>query len=155
MLFCYLSNKDIIRLQCLQNRAARIILQVPRPHSSSPLLQSLHWLPVDSRIKFKIMLYIYKILNNMTPVYLSNCVKVYVPAREGLRSAMDATRLKTPLTHKTDHLVILALNSGTISLYQFAALLQSRLSSAHSKHTSSDSSLPTFFSHCIVVCSKS
>ena len=37
----------------------------------------------------------------MTPVYLSNCVKVYVPAREGLRSAMDTTRLKTPLTHKT------------------------------------------------------
>ena len=100
-LLSYLSNKDITRLQRLQNRAARIIFQVPRRHPSSPLLNSLHWLPVDSRIKFKIMLYIYKILNNMMPVYLSNCVNVYVPAREGLRSAMDTTRLKTPLTHKT------------------------------------------------------
>ena len=100
-LLSYLSNKDIIRLQRLQNRAARIIFQVLRRHSSSPPLKSLHWLPVDSRIKFKIMLYINKILNNMTSVYLRDCVKVYVPAREGLRSAMDTTRLKTPLTHKT------------------------------------------------------
>ena len=49
-LLSYLSNKDIIRLQRLQNRAARIIFQVPCRHSSSPLLKSLHWLPVDSRI---------------------------------------------------------------------------------------------------------
>ena len=83
-LLSYLTNKDIIRLQHLQNRAALIIFQVPRRHSFSPLLKSLHWLPVDSHIKFKIILYIYKIRNNMTPVYLSNCVKVYVPAREGL-----------------------------------------------------------------------
>ena len=52
-LLSYLSNKDIIRLQRLRNRAARILFQVPRRHSPSPLLKSLHWLPVDSRIIFK------------------------------------------------------------------------------------------------------
>ena len=98
----------------------------------------------------------------LTPVYFSSCVKVYVLARERLRSALDTTHLKTPLTHKTvgtDHLAVLTLNSGTNSLYPSAALLQSTLSNAHSKQTSSDSSQPTFFlitllflvSPCIVV----
>ena len=40
-------NKDVARLQRLQNRAARIVFQVQRRHSSSPLLASLHWLPID------------------------------------------------------------------------------------------------------------
>ena len=43
-------NKDVARLQHLQNRAARIVFQVPHRHSSSPLLASLHWLPIDKRI---------------------------------------------------------------------------------------------------------
>ena len=67
------------------------------------------------------------------PVYLRDCVNVYVSASEGPRSSMDTTRLKTPQTHKTvgtDHLAVMALNSGIISLYQSAALQQSTLSSA-------------------------
>ncbi|XP_072025395.1 uncharacterized protein [Amphiura filiformis] len=63
-------SKDVARLQRLQNRAARIIFQVPRRHSSSPLLNSLHWLPIDKRICFKVLLYIYKTLNDLAPPYL-------------------------------------------------------------------------------------
>ena len=37
-------KKDVVRLQRLQNRAARIVFQVPRYHSSSPLLHLLRWL---------------------------------------------------------------------------------------------------------------
>ena len=48
-------NKDVARLQRLQNRAARRVYQVQRHHSSSPMLASLHWLPIDKRIKFKIL----------------------------------------------------------------------------------------------------
>ena len=59
-------NKDVAHLQRLQNRAARIVFQVPRRHSSSPLLASLHWLPIDKRIKFKILLHIYKALNDLS-----------------------------------------------------------------------------------------
>ena len=44
-------NNNVARLQRLQNRAARIEFQVPHRHSSSPLLGSLVWLPIDKRIK--------------------------------------------------------------------------------------------------------
>ena len=89
-------NKYVYRLQRLQNRADRIVFQVPRRHSTSPLLNSLHWLPIDKRIKFKILLYIYKALNDLSPVYLKDCIATHVPSREGLRSSRDVTRLSIP-----------------------------------------------------------
>ena len=39
---------------------------------SSPLLKSLHWLPIKSRIKFKLNLLTYKALFMGTPTYLSD-----------------------------------------------------------------------------------
>ena len=44
------------RLQSLQNWAARIIFKVDRRHDPTPLMKSLHWLPVKERIMFKIFL---------------------------------------------------------------------------------------------------
>ena len=95
-LFSSCKNKDVARLQRLQNRAARIELQVPRRHSSSPLLASLHWLPIDKRIKFKILLHIYKALNDLSPVYLTECITIHLPSREGFRSSVDTTCLVVP-----------------------------------------------------------
>ena len=89
-------NKDVARLQRLLNRAARIVFQVPRRHLSSPLLASLHWLPIDKRIKFKILLHIYKALNDLSPVYLTECIAIHLPSREGVRSSVDTTRLVVP-----------------------------------------------------------
>ena len=80
----------------VQNRAARIVFQVPRRHPTSELLHSIHWLPVGKRIIFKLMLYIYKTLNDLSPIYLSDCLTPYVPLREGLRSSLDTTRLIIP-----------------------------------------------------------
>ena len=92
-------NKDVARLQCLQNQAARIVFQVARRHSSSLLLASLQWLPIDKRIKFKILLHIYKALNDLSPVYLTECIAIHLPSREGLRSGLrssvDTTRVDT------------------------------------------------------------
>jgi hypothetical protein len=39
------------RIQKLQNDAARLVLRIRKSEHISPHLQSLHWLPVDSRIK--------------------------------------------------------------------------------------------------------
>lgn len=95
---CSMSN--ITRLQRLQNRSARIIFQVAKHHSSAPLLKTLHWLPVDKRIAFKTLLHVHKSLNGQAPAYLTDCLSVYIPGREGLRSANDTTRLVTPTTHR-------------------------------------------------------
>ena len=47
-----LSVTDTRRLQTLQNRAARLIYQVGKLTSATPLIRELHWLPVQQRIDF-------------------------------------------------------------------------------------------------------
>ena len=51
----------------------------------SPVLASLHWLPVKFRIKFKILLLTYKALNDRAPSYLKDLIVGYFPNR-ALRS---------------------------------------------------------------------
>ena len=61
----------------------------------TPLLKSLHWLPVHLRIHYKILSLCYKSLNNSAPCYLSNALHLYIPSRS-LRSVFDPLRLQTP-----------------------------------------------------------
>ncbi len=90
------------RLQRLQNKAARLIFACGRDQSSSPLLCTLHWLPVKDRIKYKILLYIFKSLNRQAPIYLTDLLQLYndpncnMESRRRLRSSSDATRLAVP-----------------------------------------------------------
>jgi len=42
------------KLQLVQNNAARIVLQAPRRSDVNSLLQTLHWLPVEQRINYKL-----------------------------------------------------------------------------------------------------
>ena len=44
----------IQRLQRIQNTAARITLRMPRTGHTTPLLRMLYWLPIPSRIAYKI-----------------------------------------------------------------------------------------------------
>ena len=63
-------------------------------------LQELHWLPVKYRIDFKILLLVYKSLNDKGPEYLKELLVPYAPSRS-LRSTSSnnlvepRTRLKT------------------------------------------------------------
>ena len=75
-------------LQAVQNSAARIVTQERlRDHDSmSRALMELHWLPVDKRIEYKLLLYAYKALHGLAPEYLCKLVESYEPRRV-LRSA--------------------------------------------------------------------
>ena len=57
-------------LQAVKNSAARIVTQERlRDHDSmSCALMELHWLPVDKRIEYKLLLYTYKALHGLAPV---------------------------------------------------------------------------------------
>ena len=90
-----ISSSSVKRLQKLQNRAARLVFGVNRRTSASPLLRHLHWLPVQQRIDFKILLHVYKCVNSLGPQYVSDTVSLYHCARSGLRSSTDTTRLST------------------------------------------------------------
>jgi hypothetical protein len=85
------------RLQRLQNRAARLIYCVNKRTSAPPLLRELHWLPVQQRIHFKILLHVYNCVNNTAPSYLKNLIHFYKSGRSNLRSSNDVLRLDVPI----------------------------------------------------------
>jgi hypothetical protein len=78
--------KNLQRLQVVQNDLARTVLQVSRGSSATCSLKSLHWLPVKTRIDYKIATTVYKLRSSSTPAYLSELISDYQPSRE-LRSA--------------------------------------------------------------------
>ena len=66
------SSRNLGRLQRIQNACARLIMRKSKFDHITPLLRELHWLPIDKRIKFKIMLLTYKCINGLAPSYLSD-----------------------------------------------------------------------------------
>ena len=52
----------------------------------TPVLVSLHWLPIDLRIEFKILIITYKTLHGLAPAYIKDLLVSYIPGRY-LRSA--------------------------------------------------------------------
>src|SRR6218665_1173104 len=69
-LFVGVSDLEVKRLQHIQNSLARVVLCVPLRTCSSVLLHQLHWLPVESRIRFKLACLTYKALSTSKPTYL-------------------------------------------------------------------------------------
>ena len=65
------SKSTINQLQLIQNRACRIIFGLKKRDSVQEKLKDLHWLKVEERIKFKVLLLVYKSIRNLSPSYLS------------------------------------------------------------------------------------
>ena len=65
-----LPKKTIKQLQLIQNAAARVLSRTKRTEHITPVLKSLHWLPVSYRIDFKVLLLVYKSLNGLGPEYI-------------------------------------------------------------------------------------
>lgn len=84
-----LSDQSLKPLQRLQNAAAKLIFKARKFDHVTPLLQSLHWLPVKERILFKMLLVTYKCVNGIGAVYLKDLLSPYVPSRT-LRSGSDS-----------------------------------------------------------------
>ena len=76
-----ISGTLLAKLQRLQNHAARVITGTRKYDHITPVLKSLHWLPVEQRIVFKIMLLTFKSLHGLAPSYLSELLHSYKPSR--------------------------------------------------------------------------
>ena len=66
---------SIKKLQRVQNNAARIVLEDSRRSHASALLRTLHWLPVQQRIDYKVALLTFKIRSTSTPSYLRRLIQ--------------------------------------------------------------------------------
>ena len=98
-----LPAKQIAKLQRLQNSAARRIFKIPRFCRISPILCTLHWLPVEFRIHFKIIIITFKAIHGQALVYLQELISKREEERYNLRSCAMGIMLPTPrtLTKKT------------------------------------------------------
>jgi len=60
-------------LQSVLNAAARLIARLPRySHISTFMFEQLHWLPLSARIKFKIIILVFKAQRGLAPKYLAD-----------------------------------------------------------------------------------
>ena len=83
-LYFGLPKKQIKKLQGIQNTAARLITYTLKYEHITPILKELHWLPVDSRLVYKYLLFTYKCLHGIAPLYLQELIKL--KPNRGLRS---------------------------------------------------------------------
>ena len=62
------------RLQRLQNQCARILTKSPCNEHITPVLMKLHWLKIQDRIIYKMLMLTYKSYYNMAPPYLCQLI---------------------------------------------------------------------------------
>jgi hypothetical protein len=96
-----LPKATINKMQRVQNAAARVMTRTSKYDHISPVLKELHWLPIEYRIKFKILTLTYKALNGQSPVYIKDTINIYNPGRS-LRS-MDSISLVVPKTKSVNY----------------------------------------------------
>ena len=88
-----LSESSLAKLQHVQNAAARLVTLAHKRENITPLLINLQWLPIKQRIKFKVLLLVFKCLNGSAPLYLSELLSPYRPSRS-LRSSSSNLLVK-------------------------------------------------------------
>lgn len=99
-LFTCLNKSSINQLQTVHNAAARLLTRSKKSCHITPVLASLHWLPVHFRIQFKVLTVTFRALHGQAPPYISDLIFPYSSGRS-LRSsdrhllAVPRSRLKT------------------------------------------------------------
>ena len=100
LLLCGVPKYSLQKVQHVQNTAARILTHTKKSAHITPVLVDLHWLRVLFRIQYKILLFVYKSLNDLDPSYLRDLLHYPLPLGS-LRSSINEllqvpmSRLKT------------------------------------------------------------
>lgn len=71
----YCNEGEKQSLQRLQNRAMRIILRVNRYSHITDMLDCLKFMSVNQRLVFNNMLFIYKMIHNLLPEYMTKKIR--------------------------------------------------------------------------------
>ena len=81
-----LPKSQIVKLQRIQNAAARIAMNIGKYAHVTQALQDLRWLPVCARIHFKILILVFKAIHGLAPPYISDLITVKPKSSYNLRS---------------------------------------------------------------------
>ena len=91
-----LSTKELNRLQVIQNAAARLISGAKKHDHITPVLKSLHWLPIKARIEYKLLVINFNTICGCSPAYLNQIINLSKWNHYNLRSAMSTNLLQQP-----------------------------------------------------------
>jgi len=93
-----LPESTIRQLQRVKNVTARLTTDTKPSGHITPVLMHLHWLPIKSRIPYKLCLQMHLIHTNQRPAYMAKMVELTATSssRSGLRSA-SRLQYRTPV----------------------------------------------------------
>ena len=94
-IFHGLPNSTKQQMQNIHNYGAVLVIGRRKYDSNKKALAELHWLPVKSRIKFKILVLVFKFLREEAPDYLMNLLVRCTESTHNLRSKNIKDRLVT------------------------------------------------------------
>ncbi len=80
-LYAGVCQSSLSRLQLVQNAVARLLTNTKKKDHITPILASLHWLPVKQRIVFTILLFVFKAINGLAPEYIKDILVVQSSSR--------------------------------------------------------------------------
>ena len=78
-----LPNSQIVKLQRVQNAAARLVLSLSKYSHISTVL---YWLPVQHRVHFKILILTFKAIHGLAPKYIIELINIKPRSIYNLRS---------------------------------------------------------------------
>jgi len=99
VMLCTTAFQATASRSCSEYRTThRIVLEAPRRSHVSPLLRTLHWLPIQQRIYYKLPLLTFKVRSTSTPSYM----RLLIQDREhGHNLRSTTTALRQPFTTTT------------------------------------------------------
>ena len=86
---------QVAQLQSIPNKAARLVSRTPHSSHITPVLNHLHWLPMDSLITYKIAVTVFKCLYNVALSYLVELLTRH--HRDGRLRQVDTLQLCPPV----------------------------------------------------------
>ena len=84
-----MSATSLRKLQCVQNTATRILTGSRKYDHITVVLHQLHWLSVECRVQYKILLVTYKALQGQGPSYIKDLLQFRTTGRTLQSSAWD------------------------------------------------------------------
>ena len=99
-LLCGLPDKSVFKLLRVQDAATRLVIVMSLFCHITPVLFSLHWLPVKERIRYKIIILTFKAIYGLTPTYLCSFVSIQRPSIYSLRRNDDLYLSHSMLKHR-------------------------------------------------------
>ena len=77
----FMDSQPINSIVSRQKHSSSILTFSRKSCHITPILKELHWLPINQRIIFKLLLIVYKCTNNVAPSYLTELLSKYLPTR--------------------------------------------------------------------------